>query len=57
MQISGTALAGRHIFLPLANPARRKIETADFPLGWAGTLRRFAATVGMIYQNHHPVNR
>ncbi|MDR0867638.1 MAG: hypothetical protein LBP75_04065 [Planctomycetota bacterium] len=32
-----------------ANPARRKIDRADFPLGWAVTPRRFAATVGMIY--------
>ncbi|MDR0867756.1 MAG: hypothetical protein LBP75_04675 [Planctomycetota bacterium] len=30
-------------FLSLANPARRKINRADFPLGWAVTLCRFAA--------------
>ncbi|MDR0869133.1 MAG: hypothetical protein LBP75_11805 [Planctomycetota bacterium] len=28
-----------------ANPARRKIDTADFPLGWAVTLCRFAANL------------
>ncbi|MDR0867815.1 MAG: hypothetical protein LBP75_04975, partial [Planctomycetota bacterium] len=28
-----------------ANPARRKIDTADFPLGWAVTPCRFAANL------------
>jgi hypothetical protein len=28
-----------------ANPARRKIDRADFPLGWAVTLCRFAANL------------
>jgi hypothetical protein len=36
-----TALAGRHIFLPLANPARRKIKEPIFL--WAGLLRAAAS--------------
>jgi hypothetical protein len=37
------ALTERRCFFDNANPARRKIDTADFPLGWAVTPCRFAA--------------
>ncbi|MDR0867326.1 MAG: hypothetical protein LBP75_02485 [Planctomycetota bacterium] len=51
------ALTERRRFFGNANPARRKIDTTDFPLGWAVTLCRFAATVGMIYKITTPSSR
>ncbi|MDR0868587.1 MAG: hypothetical protein LBP75_09000 [Planctomycetota bacterium] len=51
------ALTERRCFSGNANPARREIDTADFPLGWAVTLCRFAATVGKITTAVSPANR